>query len=120
VIHGHQAHGQHDPAWWWLAELNGDPVGVLLLTEASLGEWEVGYMGVVPEARRRGVGSAMLTQALTRVQALGAVQVVLCVDDRNRPARQLYAQLGFEPHDHREVLLHTRIGLSASPSGANG
>ncbi|MFO0879286.1 MAG: GNAT family N-acetyltransferase [Gemmataceae bacterium] len=120
VIRGHQAHGHHDPSWWWLAELDGDPVGVLLLTEASLGEWEVGYMGVVPQARRRGVGSAMLTQALTRVQAIGGVQVVLCVDDRNRPARQLYVQLGFEPHDHREVLLNTRIGLSLSQSGLNG
>src|SRR5262249_3404199 len=54
VIEGHQSQGRFDAGNWWLAWLNGIPVGVLLLMEQGPGEWEVVYMGVVAAARRRG------------------------------------------------------------------
>lgn len=105
VLRGHQAQGRHDPARWWLARHHGAAVGVLLAVEPSPGEWEVAYMGLVPAARGRGFGREMLLHALCEARAAGAARVILSVDDRNAPARRLYERVGFEPYDHRLVLL---------------
>ena len=105
VIVGHRSQGRYDPSTWWLAWLDGEPVGVLLLVEAEPGEWEVAYVGVVLSARRRGVALGLMHQALCHVRLVDAVGLMLSVDDRNAPARRLYQRLGFEAYDHREVML---------------
>ena len=105
VIAGHQSQGRHDPSTWWLAWLDGKPVGVLMLVEAEPREWEVAYVGVVPSARRRGVALGLMHQALCHARLVDAVRLMLSVDDRNTPARRLYQRLGFEPYDHREVVM---------------
>lgn len=106
VIAGHQAQGRFDPHRWWVALREGDPVGVLLLVELPEGgDWEVAYMGLVPEARRRGLGRQLLAKALGEAGAAGVRRVVLSVDGRNLPAERLYHRLGFESFDRREVYL---------------
>lgn len=106
VLAGHRAQGVYDPGRWWLVHEREQRVGVLLLMEVpEWSAWEVAYIGVVPEARRRGVGRAMLLHALIEARAAGAPWVTLSVDDRNRPALQLYRSLGFEVYDQREVYL---------------
>ena len=51
VIEGHRAQGPFDPGLWLLAFEDNQPIGVLMLGVARPGEeWEVGYMGIVPEA----------------------------------------------------------------------
>ncbi len=106
VIAGHQGHGRFDPALWLLALAEGEPIGVLLLTaSADSGDWETSYVGVVPEARRRGFGRELMHQALAEARAAGAETLTLSVDARNRPAAELYHDLGFETFDRREVFL---------------
>ena len=105
VIAGHQAQGRYDPSTWWLAWLDGAPVGVLLLVEAEPHQWEIVYVGVVPEARGRGVAVGLMYQALCHLRRADADGVMLSVDDRNTPARRLYQRLGFEAYDHREVVM---------------
>jgi ribosomal protein S18 acetylase RimI-like enzyme len=61
IIEGHRSQGRHDPKLWWLALDGNQPAGVVLLTEMPEWEsWDISYFGVVPEARRRGVGRDML------------------------------------------------------------
>jgi mycothiol synthase len=106
VIEGHRAQGKHNPGRWWLAENAGRPVGVLLLTDMpEWGGWDVSYVGVLPEARRRGVGRELMQKALLEAKAGGAGQLTLSVDNRNGPAWDLYRGLGFEPFDRREVFV---------------
>lgn len=106
IIEGHQAQGRHDPRRWFLAFVENIPVGVLMLTEIPEWQgWDVSYVGVVPEARGRGVGRELTCRALRDAQSAGAVQVTLAVDDRNYPARNLYERLGFEAFDERLVYL---------------
>jgi len=76
---------------------------------ARQGEWVVGYcciwclgeeahllnLAVHPNARRLGVGSALLHRALELAQASGARSVVLEVRTSNRPALELYRKFGF-------------------------
>jgi ribosomal protein S18 acetylase RimI-like enzyme len=106
VLEGHRAQGAFDPRRWWLALEDGRPVGVLMMTEMpESGDWEVAYMGVVPECRRRGFGREILLKALCEARAADVPVVTLSVDARNRPAWNLYRSLGFEPFDERAVYL---------------
>jgi ribosomal protein S18 acetylase RimI-like enzyme len=106
ILEGHRSQGCHDPDRWWLA-LDGErPVGVLLVTETpDLQGWDLSYLGVVPEARRQGIGLQLTCKALVEARAAEAAQLTLSVDARNRPAWDLYRRLGFEPFDQREVYL---------------
>jgi hypothetical protein len=45
--------------------------------------------------------------------AAGTQQLVVAVDVRNHPARQLYDKMGFIQHDEREVLLFFFVDLAA-------
>jgi ribosomal protein S18 acetylase RimI-like enzyme len=106
VILGHRSQGLHDPSRWWLARDAGRPAGVLLLTEMpEWTAWDVSYVGVVPEARGRGLGRELLAHGMEAARRAGVTQMTLSVDERNRPAWQVYRALGFEPYDHREVYL---------------
>lgn len=110
VLAGHRATEVFDPKLWWVALSNGAPVGVILLNriqaEAAL---EVDYMGVVPSARGRGVADALLSRAATLAREINANHLTLAVDERNEPARHLYARWGFTDFGVREAWI-------ASPS----
>ncbi len=105
VIQGHRAQGVFDPSRWWLIRQSGTAAAVLLLAEPTPGEWEVAYLGVVPEARRLGIGRAVLWHALRTARQARADRVVLSVDVRNVPAVRLYNRIGFSVYDRRRVLL---------------
>jgi mycothiol synthase len=106
IIEGHRAQGKYDPERWWLALEGSRPVGVLLLTDTpELSSWDVSYVGVVPEARGRGIGRQLVLKALLEARLGEATQLTLSVDARNQPALGLYRSLGFESFDEREVYL---------------
>jgi GNAT superfamily N-acetyltransferase len=58
---------------------------------------ELGAMWVAPEARRRGIGRALVDAVVDWAASIGQRRVVLWVGDANIGARDLYAALGFEP-----------------------
>jgi len=106
IIEGHKAQGFHDPQRWWLAKESGLPAGVLLLADIpELGGWDLSYLGVVPDARRRGIGRALTRKAIAQARLAGVERLTLAVDGRNRPALHLYTALGFQRTEHREVYL---------------
>ena len=59
------------------------------------GECELLRIGVVPEGRRRGVGSALLSEALARLADAGRTVCHLEVRAGNEAARALYEGLDF-------------------------
>lgn len=72
----------------------GDGTG-LLLARMAADEAEVLTFGVVPAARRRGHGSALLRAALAGARARGAGAMFLEAAAVNAPALALYAREGF-------------------------
>lgn len=106
IVEGHKHQGVHDPERWWLALEEGRPVGVLITTAMpEFDGWDLAYLGVVEEARGRGIGREMTLKALYEAKAAEVRQLTLSVDARNRPAWNLYRSAGFEPYDQREVFL---------------
>jgi ribosomal protein S18 acetylase RimI-like enzyme len=118
IIEGHRSQGMHDPERWWLAFYYGQPAGVLLLTDVpDWNGWDVSYVGVVPELRRKGVGTALTRKALLEARSAGAAQLTLALDIRNAPASQLYRSQGFTPFDERQVYLAIRSSNEVNNAG---
>ncbi|MGH3908809.1 MAG: GNAT family N-acetyltransferase [Pseudonocardiaceae bacterium] len=120
--------GLVDPAGPYIAELGNaarrtreaellvavDPDGELLgtvtvctpdspLAEVSRpGELEFRMLAVSPDARRRGVGEALVSTVLQRADDLGAHRVVLCSAEHMSTAHRLYARMGFNRLPERD------------------
>ena len=57
ILAGYRAAVTGKLAGWWLLRIQREPAGVLILTElAEDAAWDLSYIGVVPEQRRRGIG----------------------------------------------------------------
>lgn len=106
VLAGYRASGPFDPGRWLRVRSGGEDVGCLLLADDSLGEqWELVYMGVVPEARGRGLGLAIARHAQWLARCAKRKRLVLAVDAANLPAKRAYAAAGFVAWDERSVLV---------------
>lgn len=66
-----------------------------VLMRAAGGEAEVLTLAVTPQARRSGIGTALVEAAATHALGLGAQALFLEVGVANLPARALYRRLGF-------------------------
>jgi ribosomal protein S18 acetylase RimI-like enzyme len=106
VLAGYKASGRFAPQHWLLATHQGQDVGCLLLTDYPDQEnFELVYMGIVPESRGRGWGVELARYAQWRAGQAGRQRLVLAVDALNRPALQAYQAVGFSPWDQRSVYL---------------
>lgn len=76
----------------------GDGVGDLLGYVVALvagPDAEIADLAVAPEARRQGIGRALLNRMSTELAALGVSAFYLEVRESNQGARTLYESLGF-------------------------
>ena len=84
-----------------LAELDGEPVGVLVATRQFEDDENAGYvrtLGVLPAGRGRGVAKALLRTYFTACQRAGRSGVMLHVDVANvTNALRLYESVGMRP-----------------------
>ncbi len=88
-----------------------DTIALLLALPGAFGSWRAGAglvlarmagdeaeiltFGVIPEARRRGHGAALLREAVAAARAKGAGAMFLEAAAGNAPALALYAREGF-------------------------
>lgn len=89
-----------DPHLWLIAD---DETGAAYLgPEPSPGVWNLLFLGVLPEARRRGVARALVAEAERRSLARGG-RMLLIDTSTSAPmaaARALYPALGYERVAH--------------------
>jgi RimJ/RimL family protein N-acetyltransferase len=78
-----------------VAEAEGKPVGQLGLELARYGVADLGML-VAAGWRGRGVGTALLTEAVRRARAAGAHKIALQVWPDNAAAIALYERFGFQ------------------------
>jgi ribosomal protein S18 acetylase RimI-like enzyme len=111
-LKNHEATGTFSSDMWRLYRRDGNVAGVLLLVERpDQRAWEVLYLGVVPAARRSGLGRAMLLDALRAARAAQVERLLVVADARNRPAVALYESFGFQPIATRIAFVRLAHGL---------
>lgn len=94
-----------------IASEAGMPLGFVLLGLAA-DEAEIITLAVLPAARRRGLGAALLTAAMREARVRGATRLFLEVAEDNAPARALYAGQGFAEVGRRRAY-YARPGRAA-------
>jgi len=113
VIIGHKGAGDFDPALWFVLTANGQPLGVLLLGLATHADaLELVYLGLAPEARRRGLGELLMKLALLSVVRHNRAELTLAVDSRNVPAMRLYFRHGMRRMGSRAAMVRVLIAPS--------
>lgn len=96
VLAGHRATGEHDPALWWVGLRSERPEAVLLLSRIpSDHALEIVYAGVAQPLRGTGIADELMRLAVNAVRTEGIRWLTLAVDERNLPARRLYARWNF-------------------------
>lgn len=115
VLTGYRGHGRYSPGDWYFMRKGGGDVGALILAEhPGFGNWELVYMGVIPDARGRRYGEQAVYFALEIAARRGAERLVLAVDENNTPALGAYARAGFAAWDRR--LVYARLRTAAQHS----
>ncbi|QDU59407.1 Mycothiol acetyltransferase [Planctomycetes bacterium Pan216] len=106
IVESHQAQGLFEPKYWKLIKQEGEWVGCILLVRLrELDAFELAYIGIVPEARGRGLGRELTRQALRETREAGVSLLTLACDERNWPARAMYDAEGFVPWDEKDAYL---------------
>jgi ribosomal-protein-alanine N-acetyltransferase len=82
---------------------NGAEAQGFVMGWAAAGDAEVLTVAVVPEARRKGFGAALVTAASVTALVRGAKSIHLEVAEDNSAARALYAKLGYEEAGRRHA-----------------
>lgn len=99
----------------FVAEEGGLVIGYTHSTRVR-GSGTIGRLAVSPEARRRGVGAALLADSLGHFERIGIRSVSLCTQEENSASRSLYRTMGFTELTGTLVFL---IGPAAS-GGTSG
>jgi ribosomal protein S18 acetylase RimI-like enzyme len=89
-----------------IGELDGTPVATAYVSRRS-SEPDLaglGAMWVMPEARGRGVGAALIDAALSWAAGDGCVSIELSVTVGNERARRVYQRAGFQVTGERRAL----------------
>lgn len=104
IIAGYRTQGTHHPKCWFSIRNAEKDIGVLILASHAEGQnWELVYMGIVPEARGNGFGWQTLQFALWQAKLNHAARMILAVDEANEPALLNYRKAGFVLCDRRTV-----------------
>lgn len=118
VIAGHKATGAFDPSMWFaLRGENGAGRAVLLLNPTAASDSvELVYLGLVPDARGKGVGDALMRLAVATAVRREFRELSLAVDARNAPALRLYHRHGMRRVGSRLALVRD---LRVAPRAAH-
>jgi GNAT superfamily N-acetyltransferase len=86
-----------DMSLWRIAYHRGEPAGVALVIDAGGGLGTLGYIGLLPALRGRGLGHALHAEALWLMRSSGLVRYEDGTGVDNGPMRAIFEDAGCEP-----------------------
>jgi ribosomal protein S18 acetylase RimI-like enzyme len=87
----------------WIAEANGSLAGCVGIVEATPDEAQLRWLLVAPDARRNGLGSRLLTNAVAFAREQRYARVSLWTEGSLKAAARLYERVGFEKIEAKAV-----------------
>lgn len=115
ILEGHRAGGDIDPSTWLLVRIDDAPVGCLLITGAGRDTADLAYVGLVPDARCRGLGTMLVSTACAQLRTLGTSRLRLAVDAANAPALRVYERAGFKTRSTRRAVIRSLGKVQVGP-----
>jgi ribosomal protein S18 acetylase RimI-like enzyme len=104
VLAGYRASGPFVPERWVVASRRREDVGCIIITaDANAAQWELTYLGVVPEARGQGLGAQLVRHAQWMTNRADRERLVVAVDAQNTPALRVYDKCGFIEWNRQSV-----------------
>ena len=88
----------------WIAEIGGKLAGVLVMADA-----EIFYLATVTQFRRRGVGRALIRNAIAATKRRLGSGVTVEVWEKNRPVIELLTSEGFLRHPEQPRKPHELV-----------
>jgi ribosomal protein S18 acetylase RimI-like enzyme len=106
---------------FWVAELNGDVVGMVGVQHTVDNTAEIRRLRVRADKRRRGIGAKLMEQAISFCRHHAYLKVVLDVRLEHEPAIALFGKFAFQLARRREVagrcMLDFYLDLYREPEG---
>ncbi len=109
TLRSYQSAVAYEPGWWFwvLDKPTRRHIGCLVLARhrahdsgakrgAAENVGEIVYMGLIPEARRRGLGRGLLDSAMQIARGGDCSRIIVAVDRLNHPAKSIYQRAGFD------------------------
>lgn len=94
----------------------GELVGFTLYgRDESSAKWKLFRLMIDAAHQRKGYGMAALLIVIGEVRESGAVELLVCYQQSNTAARQLYAQVGFIEQDTSAGVVTARLDLQNAP-----
>jgi len=90
---------------WWIAELDGQIVGSVVIMEEDIHTARLRMLLVRPEARGQGLGRRLIEECIQFSRECGYPKLMLTTLDVLQSARHLYGDLGFTLTESREECL---------------
>ena len=106
TLQGHLATGTPIPELWCIVHVDGREAGVLFVADQK-DVCDLVYVGILPFARGRGVGRALMQILVHELDAKRHKRIRLSVDQSNTPAVALYESLGFNTCSRSLALIAT-------------
>lgn len=105
TLESYRRRGEIDPSLWFLAELDAQAVAcLLLLSHPDEMSFEVGYLGVVPDHRGKGLSRKVMEKGLKELASRSPyAKLTLTVDEANVPALNVYDTLDFTETERKRV-----------------
>lgn len=103
VLQGYKSGALFRPELWFVIQKEETDIGVLLLTDASLEQFELTYMGLLESARRQGFSRDIVRFAKEITSREKRLLLLTSVDEKNVPACQTYLAQGFRAWDRKRV-----------------
>lgn len=103
VLQGYRNGAVYRPDLWFFVREGDRDVGVLLLTDSDGELLELTYMGLIEEARGRGLAKAIVRFARQTAFERNRPMLLTTVDERNAAALKTYLASGFRAWNRKKV-----------------
>lgn len=118
IVIGHRAGGRVIPQLWQTILLRDTPVGCILLTCGDDSIADLAYVGLTPQARGKGIATAVVAHMMSRLPEQGMRVLRLAVDANNVAAKRVYRTLGFKHTNTQRAVIRSTRGMQVGDAPA--
>lgn len=106
ILLNYQEQGVFHPELWFFVQVEGKNIGCLLLTDHSnVEQFELSYMGIIPEARGNRYAPQIIQYAFWLARQWKRRLITVSVDSQNEAAVHSYKKCGFRFWNRKSVFV---------------